>query len=57
MSGFPILDYPYHVYEIPKLRHDASGHGGRDAQALVYANEIVVHEVDRDRMGMILSLF
>ena len=53
----PILDHPHHVNERPKRGRHACRERRSNSQALMDADEIVVHEVNRDRVGMVLGLF
>jgi hypothetical protein len=42
--------------QFPELRRDASRHCGRAAQGLMYANVVIVHEVDRHAVSVVLNL-
>jgi hypothetical protein len=55
-TRFPIFDHPHHVSEIPKLCCNASRRRRGHPKALVNSYEIVVHEVDRDRVSVVLDL-
>ena len=52
----PILNDLYHVGQRPKLGCDVSGHRRGNPQALMDADEVVMHEVDRDRVPVVLGL-
>lgn len=51
-----MLDQGHDVGHLPEPRIDASRHRGRRSQGLVDADEIVVQEVNRERMAKILDL-
>ena len=42
--------------DLPNMISDARRHRGRHAQGLMDAREVVVHEVERDRVGVVLDL-
>jgi hypothetical protein len=56
-TRFPIFDHPHHVDQIPQLAGHSGSHRWGHPQALMDANEVVMHEVDRDRMSVVLDLF
>ena len=49
----PVLQQLNHIRKFPELRSHASRHRRGATQRLVNANEIVVHEVDRDSMSVV----
>lgn len=51
-QSFAILNHLHHVGNRPKLAGHAGGHRRGHAQGLVDAYEVVVREVDRDRMSL-----
>jgi hypothetical protein len=44
------------VRNFPKAISNSSGHCGRHPQFLVYADEIVIHEVERHGISVVLNL-
>lgn len=52
-TAFPIVHHFRHVRHFPKLVTDAGCHRGRDAERLVDTAEIVVHEIDRQRVTVV----
>ena len=54
-SGERICSFEY-ILPRPETVGDACGHGRRDAQHLVDADEIVIDNVDRQRVDMVLQL-
>jgi len=57
LACFPILQYADHVRNFPQLRGDASRHCRSAAKRLMNADEIVIHEVQRDRVSVVLGFF
>ena len=47
---------PSRCLDIPKPISDASNHGGRNLQRLIDAAGVLVHEVQRDRVRVVLDL-
>lgn len=57
LRSFPSLQYVHDVSHLPKPLRDTSGHSGRDPQGLMYADKVVIHEVQRDGVSVVLDLF
>lgn len=46
----------YQVRDVPQLVRDSGGHRGSGPERLMDPNEVVVHEVKRDRMPEVIDL-
>lgn len=57
LPTFPLLQHLRHAGKLLKLTSDPCCHRRGAAQLLVNADEVVVHEVDRDRVRVVLCPF
>ena len=55
MGHFPFIYDPHDIFHRPELISDARSHGRRQAQGLMDADEILMHEVDRQPVNMVLD--
>jgi hypothetical protein len=55
-SGPKFIHHAHHIVWRPQLSGNASSHRRRHAKRLVDAHKIVVHEIDRDSVGLVFDL-
>ena len=55
LLGYRLGDERNQVFDIPNVVSDSSFHRWSHAERLMHPNEVVVSEVQRNRMAMILS--
>src|SRR5438046_2580393 len=56
LMAFPFLDHPHHVHDVPKLLRHSGLHGWRATQRTMDATEVVSHEMQCDRVRVVLCL-
>ena len=56
LLSFLRFDQRGDIPDLPKAISNASGHRRSDAQRLMDADEVVIHHVQRNRVGVVLDL-
>ena len=53
---FPLFQHCHYISNFPKLVSNTSSHRSRDAQHLMDAHNIVMHEIDRHGVRVVRNL-